>query len=68
MLMTSLLSVRWTNELLIMIVIIVIVILLIIVIWFFLSFIINSLLQFLYRVIGACDDLELLFVGADEQQ
>ena len=48
--------------------ILVIVFLLIIVICVCGYFIINSHLQFLYHVVSACDDLELSFVGADEQQ
>ena len=32
------------------------------------SFIINSPLQFLYHVVGTCDDREPSFVGVDGQQ
>ena len=51
-----------------MIVVIVIVFLLIIVIYYLLIFYNKLTLQLLYRVIGACDDLEISFVEADEQQ
>ena len=67
-LMTSLLTVRWTNGLLRMIMVIVIVFLLIIVFWCLLIFYNKLTFAILYRVIGVCDDLELSFVGADEQQ
>jgi len=55
-------------ELLRMIVVIVIVFLLIIVIWCLLIFYNKLTLAILYHVVGAYDDLELSFVGADEQQ
>ena len=52
-----------------MIVVIVIVFLLIIVIWCLLIFYKKkSPLQFLFCVVGSHDDLELLFIGVDEQQ
>jgi len=65
-LMTSLLSVCWTDGLLRMIVAIVIVFLLIIVIWCLLIFYNKLTLVILYHVVGAYDDLALSFVGADE--
>jgi len=63
------LSVCWTNGCLYMIMIFVNVFLLIMVIWLLCYFfIINLPLQFLYRVVGTCDDREPSFMGADGQQ
>ena len=64
-----LLSVCWTNECFYKLIIFVNVSLLIMVTFFVLIFfIMNSPLQFLYRVVGTCDDHESLFVGAEGQQ
>ena len=66
-LMTSLLSVCWTDELLRMIVVIVIIFLLIIIFLWLLIFYHKLTLEILYRVVGTCDDCEPSFVGADDQ-
>jgi len=51
-----------------MIVVIVIVLFLIIVIFFLLNFYNKLTLAIMYRVVGACDNLEPSFVGAYERQ
>ena len=62
-------GVCWTDGYLCVIMVFFIIFLLIIVNWCFDDFfIINSQLQFLYHVVGTCDDREPSFVGANEQQ